>query len=86
MYLFWIMLVFLSLYIVMVVKSSDIWNRLFGINLLAIKVVIIIIIIASYYKTAYILDIAIASTLLSFVCIIFSAHFLGERKKRGKRA
>jgi len=86
MYLFWIMLVFLTLYIVIVLKSPNIWDRLFGINLLSMKVVIIIIIAASYYETAYILDIAIASTLLSFVCIIFSAHFLKERKKRGKRA
>ena len=86
MYLFWIMLGFLTLYIVVVIKSPNIWDRLLGMSLLSMKVVIIIIIAASYYETAYILDIAIASTLLSFGFIIFSAHFLRERKKKGGEA
>jgi len=85
MYLFWIMLVFLSLYVVMIVKSPNIWDRFLGMGLISTKALIIIIIAASYYETAYMLDIAIACSLLGFVCIIFSANFLMERKKRGKR-
>ena len=85
MYLLWIMLVFLSLYIVMVVKSPNIWDRFLGMSLISTKIVIVIIIAASYYETAYLLDIAIAGTLLGFISIIFSAHFLMERKKKGKR-
>jgi len=85
MYLLWVMLIFLSLYILMVVKSSNIWDKFLGMSLISVKVIIIMIIAASYYKATYILDIAIAGVLLGFICIIFSAHFLMERKKRGKR-
>jgi multicomponent Na+:H+ antiporter subunit F len=77
------MLGFLPLYIITIVKSPDTWDRLLGISLLSVKVVVIMIIVASYYETAYILDIAIACTLLNFVFIIFSSHFLRERKKGG---
>jgi len=85
MYLLWIMLIFLSLYVLMVVKSSNIWDRFLGMSLISVKVTIIMIIAASYYETSFILDIAIAGVLLGFICIIFSANFLMERKRKGKR-
>jgi len=85
MYLLWIMLGFLSLYIIKVVRGPNIWDRFLGMSLISTKIVIIIIIFASFYETSYILDLAIASVLLGFICIIFTAHFLMDRIRRGKK-
>jgi multisubunit Na+/H+ antiporter MnhF subunit len=79
------MLVFLSLYVIRVIKIPNIWDRFLGMSLISTKAVILIIIAASFNEITYILDLAIAGVLLGFICTSFSAHFLMERKKRGKR-
>ena len=84
MYLLWIMFVFLSLYIVRIVKGPSIWDRLLGLNLMSTKIVIIIIIFASLNETAYLLDFAIVYALLGFIGIFFTARFLLGRTKGGR--
>jgi len=81
MYLLWIMLVFSLPYILKLIKGPTIWDRVLALNLVSFKIVIIIIIFASINKTAYLLDLAIVSTLLSFLCIIFTALFLRDRMR-----
>ena len=83
MHLLWVMLIFLVLYMVKLVKGPAIWDRFLALNLISTKMVIIIIVFASMYDTAYLLDLAIISTLLWFICIIFTALFLKDRKTGG---
>ena len=84
MYILWVMLVFLSLYIVRIIKGPSIWDRLLGFNLISTKIVIMIILLASLYETGFLLDFAIAYALLGFICIMFTARFLLWRAKGGK--
>jgi len=84
MYILWILLIFLALFIVRIVKGPSIWDRLLGLNLVSLKVVIIIIIFASFYELAYLLDFAIVFVLLGFISTIFTARFILERIKRGR--
>ena len=85
MYILWVMLLFLLLYIVRIVKGPSIWDRLLGMNLISTKIVIIIIIFASFQDTAYLLDFAIVYVLLGFIGTIFISRFLLGRVKGGLR-
>ena len=82
MYLLWILLIFMVPYIVRLVKGPTVWDRFLGLNLMATKIVLIIIVFASMHNRAYLLDLAIVSTLLWFICIIFTALFLRDRMKK----
>ena len=84
MYVLWIMLAYLFLYFVMVVRGPSIWDRLLGMNLISTKIIIIIIVFASVYETAYLLDFAIIYTLFGFIGVIFVALFLLGRTKKGE--
>ena len=79
--LVWIMLAFLIPYTIRLVKGPVIWDRILALNLVSVKIIIIIVISASIQKTAYLLDLAIVSVLLWFICIIFTALFLRDRMK-----
>jgi len=70
------------LYMVVVVKGPSIWDRLLGINLIAIKVAIIIILFASIYERAFLLDAAIIYTLSGFIGTIFIALFFSKKEKK----
>ena len=76
MYLLWVVLVFLALCIVRVIKGPSIWDRLLGMNLVYTKVLIIIILLASYTDAAYLLDFAIVCVLLTFISTFFTVRFL----------
>jgi len=84
MYILWIMFIFLSLYIVRIVRGPSIWDRLLGLNLTSTKIIIIIIVFASFHETAYLLDFAIVYALLGFIGTIFTARFLLGRIKGAK--
>ena len=81
----WIMLAFLSLYVVRIIKGPSIWDRLLGLNLISTKIVLIIIIYASLQDTAYLLDFAIAYGILGFIGLMFTARFLLGRITGGKK-
>ena len=81
MYILWIMLVYLLLYLAIVIMGPSIWDRLLGMNLVSTKIIIIIIVLASVYNTAYILDFAVIYTLFGFIGVIFTALFLFERTR-----
>lgn len=83
MYALWIMLIFLFLYLVRVIMGPSVWDRLLGLNLISTKIVIIIIIFASFQETAYLLDIAIVYVLLGFIGVLFTARFIMGRTKEG---
>jgi len=79
----WVMLAFLTVFIVRVVKGPSIWDRLLGLSVISTKVILIIVFFASYNQIAYLLDIAIVFALLGFISIIFTALFLLQRIKAG---
>ena len=84
MYILWILLIFLSLYIVRIVRGPSIWDRLLGLNLVSTKIIVVIIIFASSFKRSYLLDFAIAYVLLGFIGTIFTTRFLLGRIKGGQ--
>ena len=80
----WILVVFLFMYLLCVIRGPSVWDRLLGMNLLSIKIVMIIAVFASLNNTAYILDFAIIYALFGFIGVIFVALFLLERTKSKK--
>ena len=80
----WIMIGCLFLYAWQVVKGSSIWDRLLGMNIIATKIIIIIILFAAVHELAYLLDFAIIYALFGFIGTIFIAVFLSERSKSEK--
>jgi len=75
------MLVFLSLYIIRIAKGPSIWDRLLALNLVSTKIVVIIILYASFHENAYLLDFAFVYVLLGFIGIVFITRFLLGRIK-----
>jgi len=78
------MLACLAVYVARVIKGPSIWDRLHGLSLVSIKILLIIVLFASYQDTAYLLDIGIAYALLGFIGTVFTALFLLERLKGGR--
>ena len=84
MHIVWILLALLFLSIVRAVKGPSVWDRLLGMNIISIKIVMIIIVFASIYEAAYLLDFAIIYALFGFIGVIFISLFLSERTRRDK--
>ena len=80
MYIIWAMLALVALYIVRAVKGPSIWDRLLALNLIATKIIIIIVAHASIMGMGYLLDFAIIYTLSGFIGTIFIALFLSRRR------
>ena len=67
--------------IIIIAKGPTIWDRLLGLNLFSVKIVLLILIFSIIYDLPYLLDIAIVYTLLGFIGIIFISRFV---KGKGK--
>jgi len=80
----WILLAFMFLYLIRTVQGPTIWDRLLGMSLISVKVIIVIIAYASFYDMAYILDYALMYSLFGFISVIFIAYFILDRT-RGKK-
>jgi len=83
--IFWGMIAILLLCFVRLIKGPSIWDRLLGMNIVATKIVIIIIVYASIYNTAFLLDFAIIYAMSGFIGTIYIALFFADRKRRRKR-
>jgi len=77
-----VMIFLILLSILRIILGPSIWDRLIGLNLLAAKVNILIILIAYFLELDYILDIAISYTLLSFIGIIIIANYIKRKESR----
>jgi len=84
MYAIWFMLAFIALSIIRTVRGPSIWDRFHSLSLISAKVLIIIVLFASYQRKSYLLDIAIVYALLGFIGTVFVALFLLERYKGDK--
>lgn len=74
--IYFILIVLIMLSIVRIIIGPSIWDRLFGFNLLTAKVNILILFLAYYLKQDFILDVAIAYTLLSFIGTVVISNYL----------
>ena len=72
----WLLLGFSGVYMAMMVKGPTIWDRLLSLSLISTKLLLIIVLFASLYDYAYLLDIAIVCVLLGFMGIVFIALFI----------
>lgn len=74
--IYFILIVLIILSVVRIIIGPSIWDRLFGFNLLTAKVNILILFLAYYLKQDFILDVAIAYTLLSFIGTVVISNYL----------
>jgi len=76
---------FLVLSLLRIILGPSIWDRLLAMNLVATKVIILIIVLASYFELTYLLDIAIIYALLGFISSSFIAlSTYNKIKEKGK--
>ena len=66
------------------IRGSSKWNRLLGLNLVAGKMTLIIIVMAVASGNSFYLDIAIVYILLSFIGTVALSDYLVERNKKQK--
>jgi len=81
---FWILLAFMFLYLIRAIQGPTIWDRLLAMSLISVKVIVLIIAIASFYNRGYLLDYALLYSLFGFISVIFIAFFILDRT-RGKK-
>jgi multicomponent Na+:H+ antiporter subunit F len=86
MILFWLLLLLLALYILRTILGPTIWDRLLGLNLIATKVIILIIVVAYIYEISYLLDFAIIYALTGFIGTIFLSIFFLKTRVGRRRA
>ncbi|MCL2621050.1 MAG: monovalent cation/H+ antiporter complex subunit F [Defluviitaleaceae bacterium] len=82
-YVIWAKVIIVAFYLIHVAKGPSIWDRLLGLNLIAAKVIMIIIVFSSIMDITFLLDLAILYGLFGFIGTIFIALFL-SRHKLGK--
>ena len=78
----YIMLALLIPYGIRVAIGPSVWDRLLGMNLIATKIIILIVLFSSVVDLPFLLDFAIIYALFGFIGTIFIALFLSERNKR----
>lgn len=78
----WVLLGFLVTYVIRVFIGPSVWDRILSMNLIATKIIVIIMVFASINETTFLLDFAIIYALSGFIGTIFITMFLSERNKR----
>ena len=84
MYVLWIVLAYMFLFIIRTAQGPTVWDRLLGMSLISVKVIIIIVAYASMNDLAYLLDYAIIYSLFGFISLIFITFFILDRTRRRK--
>jgi len=77
-----IMLGLLVPYFIRVIIGPSVWDRLLGLNLIASKIIMIIILYATITGMTFLLDFAIIYGLSGFIGTIFIAQFLSKSRIR----
>ena len=80
-FVFWILFVYLIFCIIRVIKGPSAWDRLLGLALVSNKIILISLLVASFYNLAYLMDFIIVYALLGFVGIVFIALYLLKKRK-----
>ena len=82
-YMIWAKVIIVVFYLIHTARGPSIWDRLLGMNLIAAKIIMIIIVFSSIYEITFLLDLAILYGLFGFIGTIFLAVFL-SRHRLGK--
>lgn len=64
-----------------IIKGPSVWDRLLGLNLFSINMIILMVLYALIKELDYLLDIAIVYALLGFISIVFIARFIQRKGK-----
>lgn len=75
----------MALFMIMVIRGPSAWDRLLGLNLIATKTIVAIVIYSSVHDSSFLLDFAIVYALFGFIGTIFVALFLSERQKKKRQ-
>lgn len=76
-----LLILLLSLSLIRILLGPSLWDRLLGLNMVASKLLALIVLYASYKERSMYLDLAIVYALLGFVGIIFLSIYV-QRKGR----
>lgn len=76
-----LLIIFLSFSLLRIVLGPSLWDRLLGLNMVASKLLALIVLYASFKNYSMYLDLAIVYALLGFVGIIFLSIYV-QRKGR----
>lgn len=69
------------LHLYRIIKGPSVWDRLLGLNLFSINMIILMVLYALMTDLSYLLDIAITYALLGFIGIVFIARFIQRKGK-----
>ncbi len=64
-----------------ILKGPSVWDRLLGLNLFTIYMIILMVLYAMINDLDYLLDIAIVYAMLGFISIVFIARFIQRKGK-----
>lgn len=62
-----------------IIKGPSVWDRLLGLNLFSITMIILMVLYALINELDYLLDIAIVYAMLGFISIVFITRFIQGR-------
>lgn len=80
-YLILLLMIFLAFSLLRVLIGPTLWDRLLGLNLVASKLLVLIVLYASFKNQIMFLDLGIIYALLGFIGIIFISIYV-QRKGR----
>lgn len=76
-----ILLAMVAVVALRVVLGPTVWDRLLGLNLIASKILVAVVLLASMQNVSYLLDIALVFAVLGFIGTVLIARFF-ERRER----
>ncbi len=74
-----VLAVFILAVVLRVILGPTIWDRLLGLNMIASKILVAIIILARLLDLTYLLDIALVYAVLGFLGTVLIARFIEKR-------
>lgn len=83
MYIMGVLLLCLLFSLARMAAGPSVWDRLLGVELVATKTVLLIVLFSSLHHISYLLDAALIYAIFGFVGVIFVAQFIMERTGKG---
>lgn len=73
-----IFIIFISIFTLLyyMVKGETVWERIIGLNLIVIKIVLLITVYAVLIKSSIVLDIVITYSIVGFISVTLLSRFL----------
>ena len=68
-------------HLIRIIRGPSVWDRLLGLNLFSITMIVLMVLYALIHDLGYLLDIAIVYALLGFIGTAFIARFIQGKGK-----